>query len=137
MSARQEYIDGLRALADLLEANPDLRLPYTGRDRGGALLVMPHGDERDEVAEWARALPGEKSKTVRDEYFDLDGQLHGLHLRVIAHRDKVCRKVVKGTREVKEQVPVKFTTVTKTVEDVEWVCDPLLGATNDDQVVSP
>ena len=131
---RAEYTKGLRALADLLDANPDLELPYTGS--GSEILIIPDrdGDQKAQIAAWARALPGEKSKGVRGDAFDLYGSLHGLKLLVIVQRDQVCRRVVTGTREVTEQVPdpdalaaVPTVTVTKTVEDVEWVCEPILS----------
>lgn len=130
---RAEYIAGLRVLADLLDANPDLRIPYDGQAQA-PLMVMPHGDERAALAQWARALPGRKEKQTRDGYFDLIGSLRGLYIKVICHRDEVCEKVVTGTREVTEEVAdpellaaVPKVTVTKTVEDVSWVCRPILG----------
>lgn len=131
---RVEYIAGLRALADVLEANPHLRLPYDGSHKGAALAIMPHGDERQELADWVRALPGKKEKKDRGEYFDLNGTLHGLHIKVICDRDEVCERVVTGTREVTEDVrdpealaAVPMITVTKTVEDVEWRCSSILA----------
>ena len=133
---RAEYTKGLRALADLLDANPDLDLPWEGsHPQYGTLSVITLADEgAAQIAAWAKALPGTKKKEVRDTHFYLKGSLHGLHMRVIANRDQVCRRVVTGTREVTEEVPdpealasVPTVTVTKTVEDVEWVCEPILG----------
>jgi hypothetical protein len=58
--------------------------------------------------------------------------VHGLKVKVTTYRDAVCERVVTGTREVTREVrdpdalaAVPTTTVTETVEDVEWVCAPL------------
>jgi hypothetical protein len=127
---RGEYTKGLRALADLLDNNPELILPYDGsNDRYGLLSVIPGDDSAEQLAAWAKALPGLKKKQVSGEYLYLTGALHGLHLQVIGQRDQVCRRVVTGTREVTRTVPdpnAPTVTVTETVEDIEWVCEPIL-----------
>lgn len=131
---RAEYIKGLRALADALEQHPELILPYTGSGRAG-LNVIPLGadEQREQLAAWAKVLPGQKEKSPRDEYFDLIGAFHGVHIKVICDRAEVCERVVTGTREITKEVPdpealaaVPTMTVTETVEDVEWVCHPIL-----------
>lgn len=127
---RREYIAGLRALAELLETHPELELPYDGS--GTELLVIPTEDEAEQIAAWAKALPGMKRKQVRDGYFDLFGSIEGLRVQVIVGRDSVCRRVVVGIREVTEEIPdpsadIPTVTVTRTVEDVEWICEPILG----------
>lgn len=128
---RAEYIAGLRALADALEAHPELELPYNGRDAGGSCInVIPEfGRQREQLAAWARVLPGHKDKTPRDDYFDLTGAFHGLHIKVICKRDEVCERIVLGTREVTEKKPdpallaeIPLVTVTHTEEIVEWRC---------------
>lgn len=126
-TTRSEYIAGLRALADLLEQHDELELPFTGS--GNSLNVIPVADQREQVAAWARALPGLVRKSVRDGYFDLTGNLHGLRIAVICDRDQVCTRVVTGTREVTTSEPIisGHRDVTETVEDVEWVCEPLLA----------
>jgi hypothetical protein len=133
-TARAEYIAGLRELADALEAHPELQLPYNGRPGGSAINVIPVDHEREQLAAWARVLPGQKDKKPRGEYFDLVGAFRGLHIKVICTRDEVCERVVVGEREVTEEVPdpealaaVPRITVTRTEEEVEWVCGPLLA----------
>lgn len=132
VDVRAEYTKGLRALADLLDANPDLKLPYEGSTGELLVILTSEDDQKAALAAWARALPGEKRKDVRGATFDLYGSLHGLRLQVIASRDQVCRKVVTGTREVTKTIPdpsveVPTVEVTETVETVEWVCEPILG----------
>lgn len=97
---RTEYVAGLRQLADVLERNPDLRLPYTGSH--GALLVItpPWTDHRAELAAWVKVLPGRKDGHVRNEMFDLASSFAGLKIKVICSRDKVCERVVVGTQTI-------------------------------------
>jgi hypothetical protein len=54
----------------------------------------------------------------------------GLELDVTVSRPAVCERVVTGTREVVKTVPAPdapMVEVTEVVEDVEWVCEPLLA----------
>lgn len=127
---RAEYIAGLRALADLLEQNEILPLPYEGTSSELTFFTY----EREQAQAFARLLPGKVDKEVTDSNsfgFELHGAIHGLRVLVYADREKVCRRVVKGVRtEVRTEditqvigqrsVPVE-------VEDVEWVCEPLLA----------
>ena len=132
MTGREEYTAGLRALADLLDANPELRLPWTGtEDTAVQVCVAGADDPQRALAAWAAALPGLKSKEPDETFFNLRGQVGAVHVEVFAYRSQVCRRVVTGTREVTKTVmdPAAPTVeVTETVEDVEWVCDePLLA----------
>lgn len=130
---RAEYIAGLRALADLLERNPDLELPHTGM--GGSLCVVLHETQREQLAAWARAMPGAKTKSAsRDgSAFYLDGQVGRVKMTIIADRGEVCERIVIGTREVTEETPdpeavdaLPKTTVTRVEEVVEWRCHSIL-----------
>jgi hypothetical protein len=130
---RTAYTAGLRALADALDNDLDLPLPYHG-SRIAALSIFT--EKKDEVVAYARLLPGKVDKAVTDGHygFELRGALHGLNVLVYAPREEVCERVVRGTREITREVPdpqaltaVPTTTVTETVEDVEWVCRPLLA----------
>lgn len=129
---RSDYTAGLRALADLLDQHPEVPLPYSGTKQS-PLLIVPHENQRQVLADVARAFPGTVRKDVRDGYFDLYASVEGLHVQVIAYRSEVCERVVIGTREVTREVldpealaAVSRVTVTETVEDVEWICSPLL-----------
>lgn len=137
MTAREEYVAGLRMLADLLEQHDDLPLPYYGVNAEVRLPFYCY--TRDQIAQFARLLPGRVDKHVDEEYesygFSLRGALAGLHVDVKAHRNAVCERVVVGTDEVTEQVPdpsvqVPLVEVTKTVERVRWECSPLLAGTD-------
>ena len=130
---RTEYVAGLRALADLLERHPELQLP--ANEVHWHFLSGPN--PKADLAQFARLIGGEIAKgTYGDDsskygsYFELRGQLEGLNVSASAYRDSVCTRVVKGVREVTKTVPapgVPMVEVTETVEDVEWVCAPLLS----------
>jgi hypothetical protein len=133
---RAAYIQGLRALADILENHPEVPLPYHGD--GTAITIsafLSAADPRAELAAAARAFPCAWRKKVRGDdqygnYFDLRGELAGLRLCLTAYRDAVCERVITGTedREVEEVVtPAVTRTVTKPVEIVQWVCHPVLA----------
>lgn len=133
---RAAYVAGLRALADLLEANPDLVLPFDGRTHPISVFARTGDDQRTALAAWVRALPGRKDKRetgTGGRIFEVAGSLRGLRVSVMADRDEVCERVVVGTREITETVPdpelvaaVPTVTVTRTEEIVDWVCHPVL-----------
>jgi len=131
---RAAYISGLRKLADLLEQHDELPLPYEGSSPGLArrMTFFFLGDPRDVFVKAARALPGRLDKEVTDDTYRVTASLDGLHVEAVAYRNDVCERVVTGTREVTRTIPdpnikAPLVEVTETVEDVEWVCAPLLG----------
>ncbi|MCW2545391.1 MAG: hypothetical protein JWM40_2943 [Frankiales bacterium] len=128
--------DALRALADFIDANPDL--PDLVTDQRLLTYVSPLNKPRAVMAAVARAgakagVPVEKSYDG-GEYANLSLQFGPIELHVYAQRDAVCERVVTGTREVTKEVPdpealaaVPTVTVTETEDIVEWVCGPLLA----------
>jgi hypothetical protein len=149
MTDRAEYIAGLRQLADLLEAHDDMPLPYSGSSDYSYLqwieVVDDAAAQLERARTFARLIPGTVEKSVRGDAFDLLGTIGGLYVKMILSRDAVCERVATGVTTVTEQVPdpdalaaVPTTTVTREVEDVEWVCQPLLaGAAPWDAAVEP
>lgn len=138
---RQAFIDGLHQIADFLTEHPEVPLPYMGPSPGAKVwgssmpiyLVNDKG-QRETLAEIARAM-GRVEKHVDDGLgrFYVVRHFAGIALVASAERSEVCERVVTGTREVTTQVrdpealaAVPLVTVTATVEDVEWVCTPLL-----------
>lgn len=132
-----DYTAGLRALADLLDANPDLTADVAGCNYR-LLVPVSHVDEpKARMAQWIRAakVAGHStSKVYANDYGNVDIDLGGFTLQVYAARELVCERIVTGTREVTREVPdpdalkaVPTKTVTETVEDVEWKCQPLLA----------
>jgi hypothetical protein len=136
MTAREEYTAGLRALADLLDGTPELPLPSTDTIEWAGVGGGDDVEHQRSLATIARLIPGRLEKNDPREgdyeanYYRLTGNVGGMPVEVWAQRAKVCRRVVTGTREVVETVPAPgapMVEVTKTVEDVEWVCEPLLA----------
>jgi hypothetical protein len=137
---RSGYTAGLRQLADVLDAHPEIPLPDRGTDEIGALYIGFWGeDAKERLAAAARAFPCNWAKSATDRFFNLNGQLAGLHVELTATRSQVCTAVVTGVedREVEEVVtPAVTRKVTKRVEVVEWECLPLLAADASDVVES-
>lgn len=137
MSTRAESIAALYELALLLEQNPKLPVPWelTGHSHLN-IHLMSSPDPRGDLATIVKILPGPIEKRVWSaggaSYFDAVAKIGVIELQVGAYRDQVCERVVTGTREVTKTIPdptveVPVVEVTETVEDVEWICGPLLA----------
>ena len=139
-SRRAEYIKGLHAFADALEAHPDVRLPYDGTETDITTYFLSGDDPRAAMAAAARAFPCDFRKEVTEDgdhaagTLRLKGKLHGLRIELVAYRTAVCERVVTGTREVTETVKdpealaaVPEVEITKVVEDVVWECHSILA----------
>ncbi|HLK74032.1 MAG TPA: hypothetical protein VKU77_10345 [Streptosporangiaceae bacterium] len=140
---RAAYVAGLRILADVLEAHPEIRRPLD------TALMIPFGETPEGVAAMAaarRAFSGTWHKEFsgggeNTDWLNLRTELGGeggLQVELYAPRDAVCRRVVKGTeeREVEEVVrPAETRTVLREVEIVEWECGSVLG--DDAAVAAP
>lgn len=132
---RTAYTTGLRQLADILDDNPDLPLPYTGTDSSlnWIEVTRENNEIRDAARLFARLVPGTIVKKPRDDAFDLIGHIAGVKVCFIASRDAVCTRVVTGTHEVTiAATPAMPATeaqpaVTQNVETVEWICSSLLA----------
>jgi hypothetical protein len=144
---RAAFCDGLEQIAAFLREHPEVPLPsigsypYPGAAYEPTLTAWATHDRSDTrtqrqiMADTARAFgKAEKSPWLDDSQFVLYRKFAGIWFVLQADRDEVCERVVTGTREVTETVPdpealaaVPTVEVTKTVEDVEWVCRPLLG----------
>lgn len=134
----QRLAAGFRALADMLDANPDLAdVGYCFSYIFEAVNIPV--DSREQIATLARAgmRAGAKvDKHQDDNYAGVNISFGSVGLHVYADRDEVCERIVVGTKEVTEEVPdpealaaVPKVTVTKVVEEVEWRCGSLLSPT--------
>lgn len=133
-----DLVEGLRALADLFEANPELSeyFRYSDAFRKVMLPVSHHDDPRAAMAEWARAGKASGYPVAKG----YDGQWGSVTVTLsdavkiwaYAKREQVCTRVVTGTETVTVQVPdpsveVPMVEVEETREIVEWQCLPLLA----------
>ena len=129
---RAAVVAGYRLLADLLEKHPELPIPYHGPASGTELRIYMLGSDRAAFVDAVRALPGRLDKSVAADTYVVRAELEGIAVEVVAYRKDVCERVVTGTREVTKSIPdpdveVPTVEVTEVVEDVEWVCSPLLA----------
>lgn len=129
---RSEYTAGLRALADLLDASPDVPLPHSGASDSFPIewMLANDDDQREMLAVIARFIPGPVRKDARSKFFEINAKAGGVYLRAWANRDEVCVRRVVGTHEETKRVPdpkAPLVEVTETVEDVEWECGSILA----------
>lgn len=114
--------DELRSIAAFFEANPEL----AARTYDVCVnSVQVHVRTRDDLVELARALKtatGRCDKTEMGTYFRVSGSFGRLYVWGVVDREQVCRKIVRGVRQVPEQ-----TIPAHEVEDVIWECEPLLA----------
>jgi hypothetical protein len=110
---RDQFIRGLRELADFYEDHPGLEAPSCTE------TMNVFVDTKDEIAAVARMATWEKCYT--DSWFSLRKQFGPVALEINTSRSTVCKRVVTGTRRI-EATPERI------VEEYEWVCDePLLS----------
>lgn len=135
-----QQAEGLRALADMIEQNPDLEARTTS-------LFVFHPNNAEEHAQIARAAlrAGAKvDKSVSDELYNLILSWGPVQAYAIAYRNQVCERVQVGietvTREVRDDTAVEaaladipVNTVTEEVPVYEWECKPLLASTRGEE----
>lgn len=129
---RADVAAGLRAYADLLDNDPSV--PISANLSLGLFVHAGEDvDEKQVTRQLLRTLGGGHwDKGAYDNYLIFRGWLHGVPVDVWVSRQAVCERVVTGTREVTELLPVGEDTrpvqpITRTVEDVQWICSPLLA----------
>lgn len=123
MHTRDEFIQGLRDLADWLEATPEAKLSEWSTCR-----VDHWSDNKDDVVELAK-VGGHMKKHYYGESFDLRKSFGPVSYEMTIPRDQVCTKVVVGTKKVVKVDPEAYKALPKIEVDedeVEWKCHPLL-----------
>jgi hypothetical protein len=133
-----QQAEGLRALAAMIEANPDVAKHVAYLDK----VNVFHVTEPDAVDMIIRAALRSGAKVTKNweaptvlqvgfSWGPVTGQL-------LSPRESVCERVVTGTETTRKTVPdpakladVPLVEVEETVETVEWVCKPLLAAEKD------
>lgn len=128
------YTDGLRELADWLDAHPEW-VPFTGE----YLYSWQHNADLSTMVRAARDMgTAEKEINENTGTFKLVKRFGPHAFTIFADRAAVCERVVVGTHvETKlERVPVgevvyEEREVEHLVEDVRWICPPSLLAGTD------
>lgn len=135
---RAEYIASLLTAAGLLDSKPELRAPDATMQRDGRLLLrwdVWDGEPAAKIAELTKLIGGKWDKNApaaegdyATTYFELSQRHEDVTLVITTYRDRVCERVVTGTREVTVSKPIVsgHEDVTETVEDFEWRCHPIL-----------
>jgi hypothetical protein len=125
---RPAYAEGLRHLADLIEAG---RAPFPNGPLN--LWLDEAKDEQPATArELMRALGGGTyAKNADTDTLHLSGMCGGVPVRIWLSRDAVCERVVVGTETVELPAQEALPARTETRERVEWVCSPLLAAADE------
>jgi len=125
-SERDEMVADLRAFADFIEENGH-KLP--GNIYLGSSYNSLWDDDRSTAKEKAKQVAkilakGGLVEKKHDNYsLDLIRKFGQIKLCFSINREKFCRKVVKGTKEIPA-----VTYEVRTEEIVEWVCDdPVLA----------
>jgi hypothetical protein len=141
--------DAIRKVLDLIDANPGVlhdevepkysfdcktaQVDFSG-DSLNIHLPSAYDDEgrtaqKELVKKVIRAFGGtwDKEPSGTTMYF-MRGNIFGhLHATIYASRDAVCERVVTGTKLVEHARVEAVKAYTETVEEVEWVCMPLLA----------
>jgi hypothetical protein len=119
---RAAFLRTLAALATFYENHPDLPAPHDGGEcvlelNFHALYYAAYGLK---LADVVRAAGGGEKHTFGDTLW-LTRDMAGARFNIFAgSREKICRRVVKGTRHV-EATPAHEE------EIVEWECEPILA----------
>lgn len=113
---RRAFVNGLRQMANFVEANEELPVPM-----GCSMNVFV--THRRELAALARVGGAKWEKRANGNYFSLVVTFDGKHTYEInIERQQMCRRVVTGKRVVPAEPEHE-------VEEFAWVCDdePLLA----------
>lgn len=133
-----EQAAGLRALADVIEANPHIAPQFEYALKHGMNVFVRGDDAQGEMAELIRIAlrhKGDITKQAVGEYMAVSAAWGAVTVDFNAARDQVCERVVTGVETVTKTVKdpealaaVPDVEVTEEVETFEWKCLPLLAA---------
>ena len=125
-SERTLYVKGLLELAKWLEAHPEVPLP----EKRFVAYAYGDNDTKEGAAKIMRSMGSCEKRYSDAGIFYLEKEFHGIKVSIMFDRDKVCVRKVVGV----ETIPAKFveahTIPARTVEKVEWDCQPVLKDNN-------
>lgn len=114
VKSHNDYANSLRMIADWVESNPQCPLPEN-------TFNIVSFDGKEKFAVIAKAM-----KTFKKEYSDsmvfLMKTFGCITIKAIEYREKVCERVVVGTKKVIEQKVLKYEEVEVEKEIVQWKC---------------
>ena len=118
----EEYVAGLRAVADWYERNPNVPLPES------EITIAGVTESREAAADVLRTCAPCR-KDIAGDLFTIRKEIGPMTLKFLFWRNSVCERVVVATEEVPERViPAEPERVEPayTKEIVEWRCEPVL-----------
>jgi len=116
----EQLVDGLRDLADFIEANPQ----FADALSHPRFLLYTH--EAEDFARLASELGGDRQKDADDNFFGVSRFFGAIELYVYTSREQVCEARVVGTERV--LVPDPNAPAIEIERDVvQWECKPILG----------
>lgn len=136
----QNLTAGLRDLAQFIETYPELAGGFQHALMSSGISAHLRAEDKAALQGWyakAAARHGAKvDKDIDDQWHNLTVTfVGGVRVAVLAYRDEVCERVITGVETVTKQVPdpeklaaVPLVEVTEEVEQVDWVCRPLLAS---------
>ncbi|WP_031470387.1 hypothetical protein [Sciscionella sediminilitoris] len=127
--------NALRALADMIEEHPEIRVAYLDQTYGLDIWCSRSAKELAAIARAALKHGATVAKDVRGDMFNVAVSWHGMKFKALGKRSEVCERVKVGEETVTEMVPdpkalakVPRIELTKTVDRYEWRCAPLLAS---------
>jgi hypothetical protein len=129
---RDTLVNSLREFADFIEKN-GVKLPLDKYDIEMKLnpILYDDGDDNTALMQLKRAVKalGKAEKSQDSYYFDVTRKFGCIELQFSINREKVCKRIVVGVKEVpQELIPARLVEA-HTEEIVEWQCeDSLLRA---------
>lgn len=131
----QEFVSGLRNVADFFETHPELKAPYEVT-RGEKLTVGFFGeitddldiDSKEGAAAFVRIVGGRIKKDANDSHLILVADKGSFAVRAVASRDALCERVQTGTRIVPATEETFIPAQPEREEPVyEWRCNSILA----------
>ena len=122
----EEFVSGLRALADFYATRPSLPVPSSPEIM---LSYFPEGETLALAKRIAKGL-GTFDRTTSGSLLYLKKSFGTVGLTFVLYQDRICTRTVVKTKDVTELVPnpeAPKVEVTRTVEEVRWDCPSLLA----------
>ena len=139
----QQISAGLRALADMIEQNPEVGANLRYAVNGMSMYALT----AEEIGAFTKAAARAGAQVVKDwpdnpeRHFSATAVFGPVKVCMHTERAVVCERVVTGKETVTKTIPdpeklaaVPTVEVTEEVEQVEWRCKPLPAADTAEQV---
>ncbi|MGI8307037.1 hypothetical protein [Saccharopolyspora hattusasensis] len=129
----QQQATGLRALADMIEAHPEIPATYLDGFFGINVWYPQSAEEMAAIARATLKHGAKVEKEIGENLYNLTISWGPFKAKALGNRGAVCERVVTGTETVTRKVPdpsvvVPMVEVIEEVETFEWRCAPLLAA---------